>query len=826
MVSVLKKIPIRKIAREKGKSVCVAVAVFFTTVLFVAVFSTLFFVKDAAEEMMRRTAPLLSDAAIHVTEEEYERICANPRAAEVSSWVIVANTPGVTDLDDLPLMSCEAQMAQWVRFYPEEGRMPEKGNEIVVSDQFLRERGLTYSENMTVEMTYDYLDDVEHTETFTVAGVYKRASQPYHAVLVSEDFHARAYAYWEQQGIDPQDVEEGVNVRIAGVMFSSRGNVRKQLSLLAAESELDLAEGEITLNDTSVLSDMGVGTWAAILAMLLLVIWLGYLFISNIFQLSVIGDARFYGKLSTNGITKREIKRLLHRQNGILFLAGVVPALFAGYLFCAAVLPDILSGFMTVKVESSGNILIFVLSFVFSYLTVLVSERKPIRFAKNASPIEMKRYMGRYKQVKAADNGDCLKKIAVRQFTGDKAKVAKVCISIAVSILLANGFYTVTAGFDTEAYVAEELDADYILEKEALLIGANVNALSYERTTEEEIAGYRELPGIEAAGGASKSYTALLPTEEVWNAFVEIVGGNPYDEAGKMWTNLYGLDDMLLEKLKPIRGTVDPEEFHTGNYVLMSPILSDNNTEQSAVYEPGDKVTVPFESGKEGTYTVMAVVEDLPYSLMFPSVLPTGSVYLPREEWREKEERDDYYLYAFDVAEEYRELWDGTLAENLGDQGGGFGLGYRSAKTVAGEAERYVNGLKLAGFGLSFVLLSMGVLNFVNCMVQSVYSRSRELAVLESMGVRQEETERNLAKEGLLYMAGGFVSGCVLAAFGVYALICIILREPYITYRFYVRIDILFAVLCCAAAVFVPVAAYRIMGRKEKFLDRIRSCRE
>lgn len=827
MNNVLKKIPIRKILREKGKSFCVIAAVFFTTALFVMVFSALFSIKDAVEEMLQRSAPMLSDAAIRVMPDEYERICTNPRAAEVSSWFTVARMQEISNLDTAPLMECEAQMAQWARLYPTEGRMPEKGNEIVVSDQFIRERGLIYSEGMPVEIAYTFLDDEEFTETFTVVGVYKRALQPYHAVLVSSDFHDRAYAYWEQCGIDPQDEEAGVDVQVAGIMFSSRGNVRKQLSMLALESEVDLKATEINLNDTSVLSGMGIDTVAVILMMILLVMWLGYLFISNIFQLSVSRDARFFGKLSTNGITKREIKRLIRRQNRLLFLAGVVPALFAGYFFSAAVLPSILSGFATVRVERSSNILIFVLAFFFSYLTVLVSERRAIRLAKNASPIEMKRHMGGFRRVKAADDGDCMKKIALRQFKSDKRKVAKVCISIAMSILLANVFYAVTAGFDTEVYVRDEMDADYILGKEALLLGANVNALSYERTKEEEIAGYRELPGIEEAGGASKSHIALRPAEEVWDAFIEVVGENPYDDSpDKMWIHVYGLDDMLLQKLKPIRGTIDLDKFHTGNYVLVGPIYTDDNTENKAVYEPGDQVTVPFESGEEGTYTVMAVVEELPNSLVFPLVWPAGSVYLPREEWMEKERRNDYYLYAFDVAEEYREIWDETLAEDLGEQSGGLGLGYRSAKSVAAEAERYVNGLKLAGFGLSLILLSMGVLNFVNCMAQSVYSRSRELAVLESMGIEQCEIERNLSKEGMLYMAGGFVSGCILSAFGVYALICMVLQKSYITYHFYLRIDILFAVLGCAAAVFVPITAYRMMDRKQKFLDRIRSCRE
>lgn len=116
--------------------------------------------------------------------------------------------------------------------------------------------------------------------------------------------------------------------------------------MLVMEAEIDLEEGEIYINDISLLSSLDFSTWTALLALVLLVMWLGYLFISNIFYLSVTGDARFFGKLSNNGITRKEIKKLIRRQDNVLFLAAVVPALLVGYLFSAAVLPGILSAFL------------------------------------------------------------------------------------------------------------------------------------------------------------------------------------------------------------------------------------------------------------------------------------------------------------------------------------------------------------------------------------------------------------------------------------------------------------------------------------------------
>lgn len=134
MVGTLKKIPIRKAIREKGKSICVILAVFFTTVLFVTVFATLFFVVDAAEEMMRTASPMLADAALVTTGEEYERVCKSKRVEAAGKGIRFGETIEPSGVGEILLFDFEDKMAQWMKYYPAEGRMPERGNEIVVSD--------------------------------------------------------------------------------------------------------------------------------------------------------------------------------------------------------------------------------------------------------------------------------------------------------------------------------------------------------------------------------------------------------------------------------------------------------------------------------------------------------------------------------------------------------------------------------------------------------------------------------------------------------------------------------------------------------------------
>ena len=68
----------------------------------------------------------------------------------------------------------------------------------------------------------------------------------------------------------------------------------------------------------------------AIAAMLLLIIFTGYLIIYNVFQISVTNDIRFYGLLKTIGTTPRQLRRIIRQQALTLSLAGIPLGLVRG----------------------------------------------------------------------------------------------------------------------------------------------------------------------------------------------------------------------------------------------------------------------------------------------------------------------------------------------------------------------------------------------------------------------------------------------------------------------------------------------------------------
>ena len=116
---------------------------------------------------------------------------------------------------------------------------------------------------------------------------------------------------------------------------------------------------------------------------LLLVIFTGYLIIYNIFQISVVGDIRFYGLLKTIGTTPRQLKRIIRQQALLLCLIGIPAGLLLGYGIGAVLVPVVLrstqldAGITTI----STSPVIFLGSMLFALLTVLLSCSKPGKMA-------------------------------------------------------------------------------------------------------------------------------------------------------------------------------------------------------------------------------------------------------------------------------------------------------------------------------------------------------------------------------------------------------------------------------------------------------------
>lgn len=135
-------------------------------------------------------------------------------------------------------------------------------------------------------------------------------------------------------------------------------------------------------------------------------------------------------------------------------------------------------------------------------------------------------------------------------------------------------------------------------------------------------------------------------------------------------------------------------------------------------------------------------------------------------------------------------------------------------------------------FRMTFVILGgllcaiigiVGILNFFNAMMTAILARSREFAVLQSVGMTGRQLETMLLWEGLLYTLGsGLIAGLLSAA--INPLAGRLLESAYWFYSYHYTITPVlamlpaFIVLGCA----IPAVMYR-QAVKQSIVERLRS---
>ena len=80
------------------------------------------------------------------------------------------------------------------------------------------------------------------------------------------------------------------------------------------------------------------------------------------------------------------------------------------------------------------------------------------------------------------------------------------------------------------------------------------------------------------------------------------------------------------------------------------------------------------------------------------------------------------------------------------------------------EYRSFNNMITLCTMSLSFVIGIIGILNFINAVLTGIFTRRRELAVLQSIGMTGAQLRRMLVTEGLLYTLGALAVSFALTA--------------------------------------------------------------
>ena len=848
---------------SRMRNLIAILAIGLTTVLFTALFTIALSINHSIQEANFRQVGGYSHGGFkYLTQEQFAQLKEDALIKEY----------GLRALWVCP-MKCRLTkvMWKWVTAMPsrrsgcivclQKGRLPQEGtNEAATDTRVLELLGVEPVLGASFTMTFD-VDGQPTTQTFTLCGWWK-----YDEAIVANHVlipQSRAEAIFEQLNTQGNDGMTGTwNM---DVMLNSTMHIEQDINTILAnygyQSEDYSKENYIHTGvnwgytGAQLADSMDPIAMAAIVVLLLLIIFTGYLIIYNVFQISVSNDIRFYGLLKTIGTTSRQIKRIVRQQALLLSLVGIPLGLLLGYGLGVQLTPVILSRFDGVVVDAiSASPVIFIGSALFALFTVLLSCRKPSRMAAKVSPVEAVRYTeggNGNRQQRKGQKGLSLRRMAWANLGRNRAKTVVTIISLSLAVVLLNLTVTFTNGFDMDKYISRSMVSDFVVGDAKYFQTGNI--FSADMAVSEDVIGLLQNQGGIENGGRIYGNTSTVRefvTEEYyrgmhgrWNdeeTLERMVSQETRDAAGKLMdgAQIYGMERYALEKLMLLDGDISKLFEPNGRYIAAVYYYDDyGNPELDSHWaKVGDTITLRYvdewtyvenESGevmmqpvswRDAEYQVAALV-GVPNAMSY-RYFGTDAFILNDQTFIQDTGTSYIMQYSFDTTAEGTAAMEAFLAdltETKMPQ-----MDYESKLTYAEEFQSLQSMFLLLGGTLSFIIGAVGVLNFFNAILTGILVRRREFAVLQSIGMTGAQLKQMLVWEGLYYaMLATLLSLVLSVAAG--PLVAVVLSKMFwfFSYHFTILPVLCLVPVFAALGAGLPLMMYHYVS-KHSIVERLR----
>lgn len=691
---------------------------------------------------------------------------------------------------------------------PTEGKIPEKAEEIMLSDAYCKLAGIKATPGETVSFTW--LDGT--TENYRISGIYHtEENQPLYTVLFSE-----AYA---REGSQLKEVPwEGI------VCFYGADEMTQP-----AFEELVYGFGDdcgVTRKDMNInnffLDALPGGDMAMQQMMVVICAGIGLLFVSvlviySVFYLSVVGRIRQFGQLRTIGMTKRQIRRMVRIEGLFLSALGIPIGLLVGGVVSYVIRPggwDIVHTLIAAGIVTVADV-----------ITVLISVQKPAKKAASVSPVEAAKYSGytgEEKKKKRKESGSrtirLARKItptslAVMSNARNKKKTVLTMISLGIGgiLYMLAAFFVTSTSLEGYARQGEYKYGEFV-------IGYSYNVAETAEHGETQLQKEHPLDDkllqeIEKTDGVKNMHT-VQRLEVSWEA---------HDTQEEGDDNVRSFPQKRTEKLKELKHTGD---FTYEKMVEEDGILFTLGGAWEEVYgwefKPGDKVKLSWYDGeeeREKEFTIMGIIDandfDEEPGDTFTSFL------IPEQTLKSMTKGLNLNAELIVETDQKKEAQVGKELKNITKQYPYLSLGTLEEQRLIAKSN--FNTLFSVMLGLSMFIIGFALLNLLNTLITNILTRSHEFAMLQSVGMTRRQLCKMLRMEGLILAAGNLAVSLVLGTAAGYAMIQIMnyFGADYMHFVFPVWYFLGYA----AFILLVPVLVTEYMVRKfqkQPLVDRLR----
>lgn len=679
------------------------------------------------------------------------------------------------------------------------GKAPIHENEIATTDRALESMGIQPEVGAEVEVEFVLRGETYRYEMI-VSGWWEASNTQTSIMLVSDEFiKANKDLFPYTFDID----REYAGTYFSDIVFAKKTNMEKQLEEIILDlggEPQNMESAKFIGSSVNRVTNPGIGLQNIFILLLFLTlfIFVNYLLIHNIFEISVLQDIQGYGLLKTVGTTQSQIKSYVSIQALWLIMMALPIGLLLGYILGNAILPVALdfmaSEYHGLTVEFSLNPLIFIGALIFTVLTVVISIRRPISIVAKISPLEAMRYSDQLKK-KSKRNS---KKFSVWRLATANAKRNKkrgiyIIISMALCCVLMNSTMIIANSVDVEKAVRKQCAVDIVI--------ANGNTFNnmkgYTKLTDHldkaVIDQVRERFPVKDEGYLYKN--TLDDADVTIDYGLETTGNEPIEWGGRYYApserfsiplgydnypvcNVYGCNDNVLKRCEVLGIANDVskenlyEKLREGNYVIeaLPKKQSDIQFDMSRFQcEIGQKISVHSKDQEEREFEVIAQIGLTPTEYEVPYITTgvaavggDGAMFFFSEDIFQELYGDSHLMsYSFNLDEE--ELISATeeLEEFVKQSEGE--IRYSSITMLKDGMNKIRNMIYIVGCFIGTVFGIAGIMNFINLMIANVITRKKEYAIMQSVGMTTKQLTKMVMYEGLYYALYSAVLGVILA---------------------------------------------------------------
>ena len=786
-MKVKNKAYIRRLAKSilnanKSRRNILLLAIALTSILFTSLFSVALGLGKSMETQTMKTIGTISHGSFKELSDKDISILSKDKDIKEFS---IREKVGILDDEKISaeLSYIDNNGFEWSLIEKVKGKFPEKENDVFIDLATAKKLGYKgeIGEEIEVPFTIEkpYTGEIieKKSDKFIISGTFQSPIDS--NVGVGQIYLSKAYVDKLSLPENNNDVE---------VMLKNSFMIRNKLLKIAERNGYKVADNPGNLSGNEIRigvnfaylfsgdSSVDFNTFLPYLAFLILVMVAGYLIINNIFKISVNEDIKLLGLLKTIGMTKPQIKKLVHLES----LAVALPAIIVGDIVGISIGKIILNKIFAnnemltdVKLSLAVIILIILFSTAFTLLTVFLSVMRPARYAAKVSPIDASRYNETTIKKKYKSENISLGKLARRQVFSNKFRFISIVLSISLSAVILNSVLTYTSNIDLEKGISDVIVTDYNI--------ASPKYFRYMYSGSEDGIKDNFIDEIENQKGFKAGGALYYYGYEYAYPDIKI-------EDNKVAPILLGIDDYLINKEKFIEGEFNKDKWNNGSYAIVG-----EDSDKKSSFKASDKIKINVKNRVKEVQVMGKINYNFSDGLRYYPIIQENQFdesspeldleyfYLNPNLYKELTGDKSIMSYGFDVEDSEKENFDKLLKsfENNPD------FSYDSRDLQIKSFKDFKNLLEFVGYSLSIVLFLISVLNFINVIATEILRNMVNLSILEAIGMTKKNIKKYLVKKNLIYSLCGLVfSFIIMLLVDKYILIDFMEQTKWTSYKF------------------------------------------